>query len=393
MQTAGAALQSEGGDPISHEISVKSITGTFSSIARYASKLIYCAVTVLRDRIRVPDELSRWGDRTSVNHRSSGTRRHRRRVFIAHPMGASRDGWRVVFSSRETLKRDRRSQHAQQRAVVFAPLQFIFRNVFSVLFPSDCRLCQVPLNNVSRIPVCPECLAAIAPVREPQCVVCGDRLFGAQLLMGDGRCQNCHDFEPEFARAVSFGEYEGGLRGLVHLLKYEGVVPVAPVLGKMLASAIAELLAGCGDTPPFIVPVPLHKSKRGERGFNQAELIARAAVKQLPQQVELVTEVLVRQRATISQVGLSREERIANMHDAFRVRNRRQLRGRTVIVVDDVMTTGTTLSECARVLKQAGAEKVWAATVARAFQAAPPRSAVNHGDEEEIEAVALAASV
>ena len=270
-------------------------------------------------------------------------------------------------------------------------MQALLRNVFSVLFPSDCRLCDTPLNNISRIPVCPECIAAIAPVREPQCVVCGDRLFSAQLLMGDGRCQNCRDHEPEFARAVSFGEYEGGLRGLVHLLKYQSVLPVAPVLGGMLASAIEELLPGCDGTP-VIVPVPLHKSKRSERGFNQAELIARAAVKRLPQPIELATGVLVRQRATISQVGLSREERIANVSDAFRVRDRRRVQGRTVIVVDDVMTTGTTLSECARVLKQAGAERVWAATVARAFQAAT-RQAANHGDEEEIEAVAVAASV
>ena len=271
-------------------------------------------------------------------------------------------------------------------------MQALLRNVFSVLFPSDCRLCDTPLNNISRIPVCPECIAAIAPVREPQCVVCGDRLFSAQLLMGDGRCQNCRDCEPEFARAVSFGGYEGGLRGLVHLLKYQSVLPVAAVLGGMLASAIAELLPGCGDAPPLIVPVPLHKSKRSERGFNQAELIARAAVKRLPQPIELATGVLVRRRATISQVGLSREERIANVSDAFRVRDRRRVQGRTVIVVDDVMTTGTTLSECARVLKQAGAERVWAATVARAFQAAATRQAANHGDEEEIEAVAVTAS-
>jgi ComF family protein len=294
----------------------------------------------------------------------------------------------VVFSSCETLKRDRRSQRAQQRAVVLAPLQALLGNFFSVLFPSDCRLCSAPLNNISRVPVCIECLAVIAPVREPQCVVCSDRLFSAQLLMGDGRCQNCRDHEPEFARAASFGEYEGGLRGLVHLLKYESVLPVA-VLGGMLASALAELLPGCGGGVPLIVPVPLHKSKRSERGFNQAELIARAALKRLRQPIELATDVLVRQRATMSQVGLSREQRIANMSDAFRVRDRHRVAGRTVIVVDDVMTTGTTLSECARVLKQAGAERVWAATVARAFQAAT-REAANHGDEEEIEALVTA---
>jgi ComF family protein len=205
-------------------------------------------------------------------------------------------------------------------------------------------------------------------VRAPQCVICGDRLPSAQLLVGDGRCHGCRDFEPEFARAMSFGEYEGGLRGLVHLLKYESVLPVASVLGGMMADTILELLPSCGDSATLVVPVPLHKSKRRDRGFNQAELIARAAVKRLPKRVELATGVLVRHRATISQVGLTREQRIENMRGAFRVRDRQRLRGATVILVDDVMTTGTTLSECARVLKQAGAERVFAATVARAFQ-------------------------
>jgi len=237
-------------------------------------------------------------------------------------------------------------------------------------------------------------------VRAPQCVVCGDGLAGAQLLMGDGRCVNCRDFEPEFARAVSFGEYEGGLRGLIHLLKYDAVLPVASALGDILAQTIQELLPSCGDSQPLLVPVPLHQSKRGDRGFNQAELIARAAMKRLPHRLELATGALVRQRATISQVGLTREQRIENVHDAFRVRDRQQVRGRTVILVDDVMTTGTTLSECARVLKQAGAEKVLAATVARAFQGAS-HDVANHAkrepgvqtEEEAHEAVAVAASV
>ena len=79
-------------------------------------------------------------------------------------------------------------------------------------------------------------------MRAPQCVICGDRLTSAQLLVGDGRCHSCRDFEPEFARAMSFGEYEGGLRGLIHLLKYEAVLPVASVLGGMLAETIEELL-------------------------------------------------------------------------------------------------------------------------------------------------------
>jgi ComF family protein len=215
-------------------------------------------------------------------------------------------------------------------------------------------------------------------VRAPQCVVCGDRLASAQLLVGDGRCCGCRDFEPEFDRAMSFGEYDGGLSGLIHLLKYEGVLPVASVLGGMLADTIEELLPSCGESVPVRIPVPLHKSKRSDRGFNQAELIARAAIKRLPKSLDLATGVLVRQRATISQVGLTREERIENMRGAFRVADRRRVRGATVILVDDVMTTGTTLSECARVLKKAGAQRVLAATVARAFQGASQENQVFH---------------
>jgi ComF family protein len=217
--------------------------------------------------------------------------------------------------------------------------------------------------------------------------------MSAQLLMGDGFCVNCRQVRPEFERAVSFGEYKGGLRRLVHLLKYEGVMPVQAPLGRMLAEAVAELLPLRGESGPLLVPVPLHRSRRRARGFNQAELIARAAIKRLPK-FELAPGVLVRQRETVSQVGLSREERIENMRGAFRVAHAGRVKGRSVIVVDDVMTTGTTLSECARVLKRAGAEKVWAATVARAFHGADfPGAADGGNEEEEIEAAAVLASL
>ena len=308
------------------------------------------------------------------------------------------DGWRVIFSSRETLRRTRRDPRATRRAAFAAPLFSLLDSLFSVFFPSDCRLCRTPLVNISRIPVCRECLAAIEPTRAPQCVVCGDRLISASLLRGDGRCTNCCDFEPNFERAVSFGEYEGDLRGLIHLLKYESVTPVAAPLGRMLAQVMQELLAGQpGSVNPLLIPVPLHPSRRRARGFNQAELIARAAAKRFSPRLEVASGILLRQRDTISQVGLSREERIENMRDAFRVsdRGRGCIQGRTLMVVDDVMTTGTTLSECARVLKQAGAERVWAVTVARAFQGAASGQTADRGEQEaiEAEAVAVTASV
>ncbi len=284
----------------------------------------------------------------------------------------------------------RRTQRAEQRPRFVAPVVTVVRSVFSVFFPSDCRLCGVPLVNVSRLPVCQECLDSIEPIRVPQCVQCGERLLPAQLLMGDARCRGCREFEPDFDRAVSCGEYAEALRGLIHLLKYDNVLPAAPVLGARLAEAITQLQPW-GDEPPLLVPVPLHTSKRRERGFNQSELIVRAAVKHLPQPLE-IAQVLTRLRPTHSQVGLTREERIANLRDAFRVTDPARVKGRTVIVVDDVMTTGSTISECARVLKKAGAERVWAATVARTLKGAVLPQAVESETGEDVEA-ALAASV
>ncbi len=227
---------------------------------------------------------------------------------------------------------------------------------------------------------------SLEPIRAAQCVLCGERLAPAQLLTGDAICQACRDYPPEFERAVSFGEYAGGLRDLIHLLKYSGVLPAARPLGGLLAASIEELGRAGGDSVPMLVPVPLHASKRRERRFNQSELIARAALRRLPQRFDLDCGVLERRRPTRSQVGLDREARIRNMSGAFRVAAPQRVQGRTVIVVDDVMTTGTTVSECARVLKRAGAAKVFAATVARTLKAGGTPGFRNEPQGEEVEA-------
>ena len=276
----------------------------------------------------------------------------------------------------------------EPRASLIAPLKAVVSSLSAIFFPSDCRLCQTPLVAISLLPVCPECLDSLAPIRIAQCVLCGERLTPAQLLIGNGQCQACCEYPPNFDRAVSYGEYDSGLRDLIHLLKYERVLPAARPLGKLLAESIEQLRLG--ETDGIVVPVPLHSSKRRERRFNQSELIARAALKHLPAKFELGRDVLVRDRATRSQVGLDREARIQNMHGAFRVTAPQRVKGRTVVVVDDVMTTGTTISECARVLKRAGAERVFAATVARTLKHAVASSFCKEPEGEEVEAAQLA---
>jgi ComF family protein len=162
------------------------------------------------------------------------------------------------------------------------------------------------------------------------------------------------------------------LRELIHLLKYEGVLPARHVLGTMLGEAIAKL--NIGEGPVLVVPVPLYSSKKRQRGFNQSELIARTALKNLglkntgSRNFQLLTDVLVRERDTVSQIGLTRPQRAENIRGAFRVAHPSRLAGHKILLVDDVLTTGTTASECARVLRKAGAESVWVATVGRTLK-------------------------
>ena len=162
---------------------------------------------------------------------------------------------------------------------------------------------------------------------------------------------------------------------MIHLLKYNGVRPAAGVLGRMLAETIANLAPDFGNASVLVIPVPLYKSRRRERRFNQAELISRAALKHFSQghgdeKFELRADILERTRDTHSQIGLTSHQRRENMRGAFAVTRTAEVTGRAVLLVDDVYTTGTTATECARVLRRAGAAQVCVATVARTLKLA-----------------------
>ncbi len=180
---------------------------------------------------------------------------------------------------------------------------------------------------------------------------------------------------PPYMGASAYGSYDTQLRDLIHLLKYDKVLPAARVLGDKLAVTISNMQGQMREQTLFegprllLVPVPLHSSKARERGFNQAELIARAALKHaVGQRFELNTHLLKRRRITESQIGLTQNQRRENLRGAFVVPKPETVSGRDVLLVDDVFTTGTTASECARVLRRAGAKRVWVATVARTLK-------------------------
>ncbi|MDP9161235.1 MAG: ComF family protein [Acidobacteriota bacterium] len=256
-------------------------------------------------------------------------------------------------------------------------MQPVTQSLFATFFPSGCRLCNAPLTNLSRLPVCESCLAGMHPIEGAVCAVCGERLMSPYLVdsdvassvPSDALCGLCRRVTPSYARAVAYGSYDGGLRELIHLLKYQSVRPAADVLGEMLAAAIAKLSTNFEQKTILVVPVPLHRSKLRERGFNQSELIARAALKFLHADGRLrVSPVLKRIRPTKSQIGLTQHQRRENLRGAFAVINPEEIKGSEILLVDDVVTTGTTVSECARILRRAGASNVWVASVGRTLK-------------------------
>jgi ComF family protein len=217
------------------------------------------------------------------------------------------------------------------------------------------------------------------PIACRVCDLCGEGILSEHAFHANKQhalCGLCSRVAPPYAKATAYGSYEGGLRELIHLLKYDDVRPAANVLGRMLAETIASLLPsmlveGALFQPELlVVPVPLHARKLKQRRFNQSEWIARAALKLKPGSHEFAfaPECLVRQRETKTQIGLTRHQRRENMRGAFAVTNPAMVRERDVLLIDDVFTTGTTVSECARVLRRAGAKRVFVATVARTLK-------------------------
>jgi ComF family protein len=207
--------------------------------------------------------------------------------------------------------------------------------------------------------VCRQCLREPQPlVAEYFCVSCRTPFQNRFPLDAEGRCPLCRNGLRGFDAAYCYGAYEGTLRELVHQYKYGRIQTLSQPLGDLLAAALP--LDERFDAVTF---VPLHWRKQWQRGFNQAELLARAIARRrgLP-----VVRALRRARFTRTQAGLSNTARRRNVAAAFRYRRSAPaLAGRRVLLIDDVMTTGSTAAACARALKQAGVASVVLLTVAR----------------------------
>ena len=240
---------------------------------------------------------------------------------------------------------------------------------FNLIFPDDCRLCEQPLTNVSRVPVCPACLALPKPLQaEFFCRACRTPFADDSPLDEHDLCTVCREGLANFDTAYSFGSYEASLQQLVHLFKYAKVESLAHPLSRFLLQALP--LDANFD---LVMAMPMHWRKRWQRGFNQAELLAHPVARRYGMPL---AKALRRTRYTKSQAGLSETERRANLRGSFKVDHPERIAGKRILLIDDVFTTGSTLRAAAAVLKAAGAAHVSALTLARVDRAISNRTAL-----------------
>jgi ComF family protein len=185
------------------------------------------------------------------------------------------------------------------------------------------------------------------------------------------------------------------MKAAIHALKYDRLHPAARILGRMLAEAIAQL-APEAPAEMLVVPVPLHRSKQAQRGFNQARSLAAYALATLRKshpewRLTLAPSTLMRLRATESQAGLTPRQRRLNVRGAFSVSDQAIVARKHVLVVDDIFTTGATVRSAAQALIMAGAESVWVATLARAVRSNPVRRGAGQFLEDATDESSLAA--
>jgi ComF family protein len=229
-----------------------------------------------------------------------------------------------------------------------------------LLFPPLCHVCRRFIPEAGEIHICPDCRELMPPIVSPLCTVCGIPFAGAGH---DHVCGSCSISTSRFDAARAAFAYEGASRDLIHSFKYRNKTHLRRPLALLTIERLAEFIVQCQSD--LIMPVPLHRKKLSSRGFNQAVLIGEIFSQRL--RIPLDRRNLRRVRWTEPQVNLAADERRTNVKGAFAILESGLVKGRRVLLVDDVLTTGSTADECARVLKSAGAADVTVITVARAL--------------------------
>lgn len=224
----------------------------------------------------------------------------------------------------------------------------LLKTIERIVFPSRCVFCTEVLPFGNKELICDECASRIEEISGIICEKCG------RPIRYHGQCRQCNSTKHRFDTAFSVYLYKDEVRSAIHRFKYGSKGSYAAYFGRAMAT-----FADYNDVPfvDYVVPVPVHKSRLRRRGFNQSELLARVYAEHRD---ETVLNLLVRIKHTKAQSGLNTAQRLENIKGAFALADTDEnIKGKTVLLIDDIFTTGSTLDECTRVLKKAGISKVY----------------------------------
>jgi ComF family protein len=239
------------------------------------------------------------------------------------------------------------------------------KSLIDLIYPPRCPICQaflqeqVAIHGGHDLPFCQACFEDFTEVKPPICSLCG-RPF-SEGVEQDRVCEDCIRRRPSYDVARAPYLYDGALMKAIHELKYAQRSHLADSLGSLLASFAQTWIGELKGS--LIMPVPLHPRRLRSRGFNQSLLLARCVASETGSDLDFLS--LRRRRFTKPQTELSSEERKKNVRRAFEVVKPEAVKKRTIVLVDDVATTGSTLNECAKALKRAGADSVLCLVLAR----------------------------
>jgi len=242
----------------------------------------------------------------------------------------------------------------------------LLKGSVSLLFPADCKICGALLEPLNHSLICERCWSKVEWVNPPYCLSCSKPFLPSETFQSFpfSFCLECQKEPPYFKRVFVPTLYDGVMKKAIHLFKYDRKINIIQGM-KRIIKVYLDRNRSTFPHLDLVVPVPLHRKKLKERGFNQAELLAKVIARHL--NLKLVKNSLGRIKPTRVQAKLSKRERIENMRKAFLVKNAEEFRGRSVLLVDDVYTTGTTVNEIAKILKRTKAKEVYVFTLARAY--------------------------
>jgi ComF family protein len=242
-----------------------------------------------------------------------------------------------------------------------SPARLLLGALLDIVFPPRCHCCKSTTPS-GAIHICSDCLQKMEPLVSPLCPVCGIPFLTEGGI--DHSCSSCAMDHPPFAAARAPFMYDGPVKQMIHHFKYERKIALRRPLALLVARHLEHFAAEAA--PNLVIPVPLHPKRLRQRGYNQAVLLGETVARQW--RLPFCRTNLRRIRWTEPQIELPATERLRNVKGAFAVADPSRLRGKRVLLIDDVYTTGATVMECSRTLRRAGAIDVFVATVARAVR-------------------------